>query len=107
MATPPVIDSGRYFCEVRLASFRNFTPDRTVTSEKVGRAAAGAPSRRLPAREPSRNERRVKGEPGKAEGFILARGGRRRRAAGELDDGPHCRPALLWRRRKIPVPAFA
>ena len=49
----------------------------------------------------------MKGEPGKAEDFILARGGRGRRAAGELDDGPQCSAALLWRRRKIPVPAFA
>src|SRR6266404_2901238 len=36
MATPPPIDSGRYFCEVWLASCLNLTPDRAAMSINVG-----------------------------------------------------------------------
>src|SRR2546429_2228679 len=72
MAAPPHIDSSRYFCVVRLASFLNFTPERAVTSANVGRGG-DAPSRRWPVRAPSRNERRLKGRPGKQKAYSSVR----------------------------------
>src|ERR1017187_8024283 len=63
MATPPDIDSGKYFCEVRLESCRNAIWLRAVASVKTGRMGADLPLSQCATNEPEmarRSERRSK-----------------------------------------------
>src|SRR5437762_1677403 len=59
MATPPPIASGRYFCEVWLASCLNLTPDRAVMSMNVGEGLEIATAGESSARSNCRRVRAV------------------------------------------------
>src|SRR5260370_7923800 len=59
MATPPPIASGRYFCEVWLASCLNLTPDRAVMSINVGEGLEIATAGESSARSNCRRVRAV------------------------------------------------
>src|ERR1700735_5204383 len=61
MATPPDMDSGRYFWEVRLAWWGKVMPARAVASAKTGKAGSDFEPSARAANDPEiapRNERR-------------------------------------------------
>src|SRR5690242_19308789 len=82
MATPPVIDSSRYFSDVRLALLLNFTPERAVISANAGSSGGcftGRASAHRPTRLATRKERRVNKGCGKRNSILACPPPRMRR----------------------------